>query len=71
MRRALGELAQPPGRVPRRVDTIGVHENVGVDRDQLSNRFGTSVENACVAFGWNPERMAYWREESSSRRLGS
>jgi hypothetical protein len=44
---------------------IAVFDPRGIpDRATDPKRFGTWVENACLAFAWNAgQRVSYWREE--------
>lgn len=55
----------PPKLVTLNNALLAVTDPQGIpDRDRDPSRFGTWVENACLARAWNAgQRVSYWREE--------
>ncbi len=62
----LRRRAAPPKLVTLNNALCAVVDPRGIpDPQDDPERFGTWVENACLAFAWNSgQRVAYWREES-------
>lgn len=57
--------AAPPKLVALNNALLAVADPRGIpDREREPDRFGTWVENACLAFAWNAgQTVRYWREE--------
>jgi predicted AAA+ superfamily ATPase len=63
--RAARQRAAPPKLVPLNNAIVAVMDPRGIpDRATDPERWGTWVENACLAYAWSAgQRVRYWREE--------